>query len=180
MRFEISSLVRQVYPKLLRSVSYPKITLNVPIAQNQVKPLINIQLSDLVSSVKLQKFANEQLKPRLSAIKGVSNISVYGGSQYEWVITYNADALTALHLTEQNLRESIQRYFEREPLGRVILATGQTLRVPLDNSLSNRNLNYWSGIQLVNRNGRIIYLTDVVTITRQDTPQDNLVRYERF
>ncbi|ADB40425.1 efflux RND transporter permease subunit [Spirosoma linguale] len=175
LRFELAALVRQVYPKLPPDVSYPQISLNAPDEQSQTKPLLTLQLSGPSSTAELQRYANEQLKPRLAATEGVGSVAVFGGTQPEWVLTYNADALATLQLTENDLRVAVQHYFQREPLGKVVSATGQTLRIRLDNTVQN-GTNHWSQIPVANRAGRIIYLTDLVSVSRQEPPSDQFYR----
>ena len=175
LRFELAALVRQVYPRLPPTVSYPQISLNTPDEAGQARPLLTLQLSGPVPAAVLQRYANEQLKPRLAATEGIGSVAVYGGTQPEWVLTYNADALASLQLTEPLLREAIGRYFQREPLGQVVSATGQTLRVRLDNTAGD-GADFWSKIPVANRAGRLIYLTDVVSISRQEPPPEQFYR----
>lgn len=176
LRFELAALVRQVYPKLPSGVSYPQISLNAPDEQSEAKPLLTLQLSGPVSSATLQRYANEQIKPRLAAVSGIGSVAVFGGSQPEWVLTYDADALAALQLTEQNLRAAIAQYFQREPLGQVVSATGQTLRVRLANSRAGGAADHWARIPVANRAGRLVYLTDVAQVSKQEPPADRFYR----
>src|SRR5690606_32299809 len=66
-RFEIASLIRQVYPELPRQVSYPYISLNA--AGNKKQVLLSYTLSASASPIYIQKFAEEQILPELSKIK---------------------------------------------------------------------------------------------------------------
>ncbi|SOD83025.1 efflux RND transporter permease subunit [Spirosoma fluviale] len=175
LRFELAALVRQVYPRLPPSVEYPQISLNTPDEESRTKPLLTLQLSGPVSSASLQQYANEQLKPRLAGTEGIGSVAVFGGSRPEWVLTYNADALTTLQLTENDLRVAVTAYFAREPLGLLVSSTGQTLRVRLDNVPATQP-NVWAHIPVANRAGRIIYLTDLVSIARQEPPPDQFYR----
>ncbi|MFD2937762.1 efflux RND transporter permease subunit [Spirosoma flavum] len=172
VRFEVAALVRQVYPRLPREVSYPQISLNTPDEETQTKPLLTLQLSGSGSPGALQRFAEEQLKPRLSAVPDVGNVAVYGGTRQQWVLTYNADALISLQLTETDLRRAVEQYVRREPLGQVQTQTGQPLRV----SLANTQALAWGSIPVVNRAGRLVYLRDVVSISREEPPAGHFYR----
>ena len=167
-RFEVAALVRQVYPQLPRELSYPQLTLNSPDEQDRAKPLLTLQLSGPVSPGTLQRYADEQLKPRLAAVPDVGSVTVFGGTRPEWLLTYNADALTALQLTETDLRQAIQQHFRREPLGQVRQAGGQTLRVSLDNA--GLTTATWATIPVKNRAGRLVYLSDLVSVAREEPP----------
>ncbi|MBD2704729.1 efflux RND transporter permease subunit [Spirosoma sp. BT702] len=175
LRFELAALVRQLYPKLPPDVAYPQISLFSPDEQSQQKPLLTLQLSGPGSTADLQRYADEQLKPRLAATDGIGSITVYGGSRSEWLLTYDSEALATLQLGENDLRNSIEHYFQRESLGQLVGADGQTLRVRLDNSLANAT-DDWARIPVANRGGRLVYLTDLVSLARQEPPADQFYR----
>lgn len=174
-RFEVAALVRQVYPQLPRQLSYPQLSLNSPDEQERAKPLLTLQLSGPASPGTLLQFANEQLKPRLAAVPDVGSVAVYGGTRPEWVLTYNADALQALQLTETDLQRAIGQYFRREPLGQLRQINGQTLRVGLANAGTDE-VDTWRQIPVANRDGRIVYLSDLVQAARQEPPADQFYR----
>ncbi len=187
-RFEVAALIRQVYRQLPRQLTYPQISLNNPAEESRDKPLLTLQLSGPVSPGALQRYADEQLKPRLAAVAGVGNVAVFGGTRPEWVLTYDASALTALQLTENELITAIQEQFKREPLGQIRQGAGQTLRVSLGNSdlappfvlgeggpTGRLGRGTWH-IPVANRAGRVIYLTDLVQITRQEPPPTSFYR----
>ena len=168
-RFEVAALVRQVYAQLPRQLSYPQISLNNPDDQTSAKPLMTLQLSGPVPPGTLQRYADEQLKPRLASVPDVGSVAVFGGSRPEWVLTYDAEALRALQLTEPDLIEALQQYTKREPLGQVRQGAGQTIRVSLANAEPGVSVN-WAHIPVANRAGRLVYLSDLVRVTRQEPP----------
>ncbi|MVM33422.1 AcrB/AcrD/AcrF family protein [Spirosoma sp. HMF4905] len=173
-RFEVAALIRQVYPQLPHEVSYPELSLNSPREHERTKPLIILQLSGPDSPGTLQRYANEQIKPLLAAVSDVGNVSVYGGTRSEWLLTYNADVLPVLQLTEADLQRAITKYFQREPLGQLRQTTGRILRVGLDNTEVDANC--WRKIPVANRAGRIIYLSDLVSSVRQEPPANQFYR----
>ncbi|WP_375447898.1 efflux RND transporter permease subunit [uncultured Fibrella sp.] len=182
IRFELAQLVRQVYAKLPAQLTYPEITVNPSDEAQRTQrgfapPLLTMQLSGSASSGELQRYAEEQLKPRLAAVADVGSVVVYGGTRPEWVLTYNADALTALQLTKADLRRAVQQQFSRQPLGQLRQGNGQTLRVSLNNDPSTQsNVSVRWDFPVANRAGRLIRLSDLVTVSRQEPPTDQFYR----
>lgn|GEM_PF-2882737 len=89
LRFEVATLVRQLYPQLPKEVSYHIINLNSPDQETQQKPLMSLQFNGRASMSELKVYADEQLKPKLSQIEGIYTVNVYGGNKQEWVLTYD-------------------------------------------------------------------------------------------
>ncbi|OIN59490.1 efflux RND transporter permease subunit [Arsenicibacter rosenii] len=163
-RLEVAALLRQVYRQLPPDCSYPEISVNAPDDEaGSQKPLFVLQLSGPVAPAALQRFADEQLKPRLATTTGVATIRAFGGAQEEWLLTYDANQLNSLHLTEADLRQALQQHFRRESLGVWQNGNGQHIRVALNPVSANP-----FHIPVANRNGRLIYLTDLVAVSKQE------------
>lgn len=173
-RFEVAALLRQAYSKLPREVSYPQISLNTPDEEAQTQPLLTLQLSGPASPGDLQRYAEEQLKPRLAAVADVGRVAVFGGTRPQWFVEYDSDALATLQLTETDLRGAIERHFDRQPLGRLQQPGGQMVRVGL---LSPEQGGPWyENIPVANRAGRLVMLPDLVQVSRREPPADEFYR----
>ena len=70
VRFEVAMLIRQLYPKLPKDVSYPSIQLNSPQENTKQESFMTLQLSGNTEPTILNTYANEQLKPTLASIEG--------------------------------------------------------------------------------------------------------------
>jgi multidrug efflux pump subunit AcrB len=75
-RFEVATLIRQVYPELPEGVSYPYI--QVQIGDEDRRSLMVFTLNGSASPYFIQKYAEENLVSKLSLLRGVSDIEVYG------------------------------------------------------------------------------------------------------
>lgn len=171
-RFELAQLVRQVYSKLPHELTYPRIKLNKPDESQNILPLMTLQLSGSASTGTLQRYADEQLKPLLAVVDDVGSVAVYGGTRPEWVLTYNADALPLIQLTEADLRRAVQHHFRREPLGLLRHKEGSVVRVTLDKQPSAVRWDF----PVANRAGRVIRLNDLVTVSREEPAADQFYR----
>ena len=177
IRFELTALVRQIYPKLPSTVDYPQVSLNSSEEQSDANFLMTIQLSNpALTATQLQHYANDQIRPLLSTVDGISDVAIFGGNQTEWVFRYNTNVLINLQISENDIRQALQLYFQREPLGHIALVPGHTLRVRLDNSMDCSSADCWSHIPITKRNNRIIYLTDLVTVTHEESPTEQFYR----
>lgn len=173
IRFEVAMLIRQLYPKLPKEISYPNIQLNSPQENTKQESFITLQLSGNTESNTLSNYANEQLKPTLASIEGIYEINIYGSNGLEWIIEYQQSQLEALGIKEEDLVVAIQQNFKKESLGISQNASGNQINVILENQ--NTDLNQWK-IPVKNPDNRIIYLTDLAKLSQQERPISQFYR----
>jgi multidrug efflux pump subunit AcrB len=188
IRFEIATLVRQLYPQFPREVSYPTIGLNNPNDQDREKPLLTLQLNGNAAASTLQRYAEEQLAPRLAQVAGVYGVQAYGGNRTEYVVRYDLARTQALQVSEQNILTAIQNSLTARNLGVARLAGGQEVRVASPPSpLSEREgekytpqprggVIGWGAILIKRTTDRLVYLRDVATVSREEQPATNFYR----
>jgi len=117
-RFEAASIIRQLYPSLPQGVTFPVLSLNRPNNEKE-RPILTYSLQASANPAGIQQYAEEQLKPQLAQIDGVSRIIVYGAAPYEWMIEYDADKLQAVGLSPASIQQAVSRYFDMTSLGMV-------------------------------------------------------------
>lgn len=181
VRFEIATLIKQLYPRLPEQVSYPNFSTNTSGEEHQT--LISYTLNAPISTSQIQKYAEEHIVPVISRLDGINSVQVYGATPYEWEIRFNPNKCTVLGITAGDIAQAINTYHTENILGLTTERTvsGDTLqiRVLLVNtskelssadSPSKRNSNtvsgyeIWDNIPIANNNGRIIYLKDIATV----------------
>ena len=167
VRFEVAMLIRQLYPKLPKEISYPSIQLNSPQENTKQESFMTLQLSGNTEPTILNTYANEQLKPTLASIEGIYETNIYGGNGLEWIIEYQQSQLESLGIEEQDLVLAIQQNFKKESLGLSQNAAGNQINVILENQ--NTDLSQWK-FPIKKPNNRIIYLTDFAKIFQQERP----------
>lgn len=179
LRFEIATLIRRVYHKLPENVSYPLIS---PGASGQrSQPVLTYTLTGEGSAYEIQEYAHEHIEPRLSMIKGVQEIAVFGASSFEWEISINYDLCNNLGISVEEVEVSIQKYFERKEIGLVSTRGKDKPSMTLNSTLMQASepvqlqmrlslemyrpseLN-WHQIPVKNVEGRVIHLTDVSSV----------------
>ena len=165
VRFEVSTLVRQIYPSLPENVDYPNISVNRPEDEEKAETLINFTLSGPGSDSDMGAYAKEQIVPGLADIEGVYSVNVYGANEKRIDLVYDKQALDNIGLTINSIRSQIREYYQNNALGRSMetISNGQKLFVPV-------TLKGWDADQfnadkiLIKHNGRLFHLTDLAEV----------------
>ena len=136
---------------------------------------MTLQFSGDNETEALSKYLEEQIKPKLASIKGIYEVNIYGSNKLEWVITYEKKQLDILHIAEYELVDAIQKHFNQTSLGILKGANGKAINVILkglspDPSSGERGVKAEWKIPIKNLNGRIVYLTELATITKNERP----------
>ncbi|MDR1172614.1 MAG: efflux RND transporter permease subunit [Bacteroidales bacterium] len=165
VRFEVASAIRQLYPKLPEGVGFPTLSLNRP-NNEQEKALLVYSLQASANPAGIQQYAEEQIKPVLSQIEGVSRIAVYGASPYEWMIEYDAVQLQAIGLTPSSLQQAVKRHYNVEPLGMVQDVDDRGRKAWMQLTVGNADTRHirFEEIPLQSAQGRTVRLGDIATV----------------
>jgi multidrug efflux pump subunit AcrB len=151
-------LLRQLHKKLPDNVSYPRISIN-----NSTNDFFfcsyNI-LSDLDAS-EIEKFIENNIRPRLGAIKGIERIEIFGIKQLEYVLVYDLTKFKTLGISTSSVVSSLHSFFDQKNIG-VIIANNQANRLVITPKKVSNLFNVKTPIAL--DKNRIVYLKDVVDI----------------
>lgn len=181
IRFEIATLIKQLYPHLPEQVSYPSFSTNT--SGEGFQTLISYTLNAPIATSQIQKYAEEHIVPVISRLEGVNSVDVYGATPYEWEIRFNPNTCATLNITAENIAQAVNASHAENILG----LTGETtisgdtsqIRVLLVNNVQNttspespeqttdntvKGREMWDNIPIANRNGRIVYLKDIATV----------------
>lgn len=115
IRFEMANLIRQAYPKLPTGVSYPQLSAST--ASEGQSPILSYSVNSGKSSYYIKKYAEDHILPKLSQLKGVGRVDLFGAAPFEWVITYDADKLFQLQLSVDEVSEAINNHLRKNELG---------------------------------------------------------------
>ena len=115
-RFEVSTLIRQVWPQLPEGVSYPQISMRRSDDKSS-RPFITYTLNAPASPILIQQYAEENIKPVLGQLKGIYKVELNGATPMEWQLEYDSDQLSRLGITLQAVQRAINRHYEKEFLG---------------------------------------------------------------
>ncbi len=169
LRLEIASLIRQLYPKLPKGVSYPIISLNSSENESQ-KPLLTYSLYGPTNSFVLQNYAIEHIKKKLAFIPGIDKIIVYGGTGFEWQMTYVPEMLNNLGISPGEIKNAIYNYFYRESVGFITETSGKVNKTTdvISVKFGNSPVSAipWDSIPVKKTGSRILYLGSLTNIKK--------------
>ncbi|PKQ66534.1 hypothetical protein BZG01_10945 [Labilibaculum manganireducens] len=114
-RFEVATLIRQVYPQLPEGVSYPYI--QVKTGDEGRSSLLVYTLNGSASPHFIQKYAEENLVSYISLLQGVNAVEVYGANPFEWEVCYQAKKLRQLGMKIGEVQIAVSNYFKSKELG---------------------------------------------------------------
>ena len=169
-RFEASTIVRQSWPQLPDGLTYPILQVSRP-DDKEERAFLSYTLNAAATPVFIQRYAEEQIKPRLSSIKGIYRIDVKGATPMEWRLTYDNDQLVSLGITVEMIQQAIARYYNQEFLGTVNmqLADGdkEWIRLALVSEAPEDSFDA-SRITLNTGGGEVISLSKLIKVTREE------------
>lgn len=176
-RFEASTIIRQTWPSLPDGLSYPVLEMSRP-DDKEARPFMSYTLNAAATPIFIQRFAEDQIKPRLSGIPGIHRIDVSGATPMEWRLEYDSRQLATLGIGIPDIQKAISQYYQKEFLGtgnvETQLATSrkggqssQWIRLALVPENEKDGFNP-SLITVLNKDGKLIRLDQLLKVTRQE------------
>lgn len=184
-RFEASTIIRQTWPSLPDGLSYPVLEMSRP-DDKEVRPFMSYTLNAAATPIFIQRFAEDQIKPRLSGIPGIYCIDVSGATPMEWRLEYDSCQLATLGISIPDIQKAISQYYQKEFLGtgnvETQLATSckegqssQWIRLALVPENETDGFNP-SLITVLNKDGKLIRLDQLLKVTRQEEAPQSYYR----
>ena len=115
-RFEVSTLVRQLWPQLPEGVSYPLISTQRS-DDNASRPFMTYTLNAPATPNVIQRYGEEHIKPQLAALNGIYKVELSGATPMEWRIVYDNGQLERIGVGVQDILTAISERYGREFLG---------------------------------------------------------------
>ncbi|RHJ81224.1 efflux RND transporter permease subunit [Parabacteroides sp. AM08-6] len=177
-RFEASTIIRQTWPSLPKDLSYPSLQTSRP-DNRATRSFMSYTLNAAATPIFIQRFAENQIKPRLSNIQGISKINVSGATPMEWRLEYDSRQLTSLGISVNDIQSAINQYYQKEFLG-----TGNVqfenhlewIRLALIPEAGNNNMFDPTLITMSNKDGKLIRLDQLLKVTHQEEAPSSYYR----
>lgn len=176
-RFEASTIIRQTWPSLPDGLSYPILEMSRP-DDKEARPFMSYTLNAAATPIFIQRFAEDQIKPRLSGINGIYRIDVRGATPMEWRLEYDSRQLTVLNISIEDIQKAINQYYKKEFLGTGNIQFNndkQWIRLALFPEAGNEGFDP-TRITLANKDGKLIRLDQLLKVTRQEEAPQNYYR----
>ncbi|MBR5298395.1 MAG: efflux RND transporter permease subunit, partial [Parabacteroides sp.] len=186
-RFEASTIIRQTWSSLPEGVSYPILEMSRP-DNKEARPFMSYTINAAATPILIQRFAENQIKPRLSSIQGIYRIDVSGATPMEWQLEYDNNQLNALGIHISDIQNAISLYYQKEFLGTGNVemqllsqkrfnekSKTQWIRLALIPESSDESFNP-SLITVSNKEGKLIRLDQLLKVSRQEEAPQSYYR----
>jgi len=168
-RFEVASLIRDAHSRLPGRVSYPVIQMNMP-SNTSGSVILSYQVTGNEAPSYIFSIAEELLKPAIASVDGVYSVDIYGATPRAWELIYDQKVLSSTGVTPGRIRDAIRAYLSvREAGGGVdnLLSSGMQ-RTYLTMVGHRPDTVRWEDIPVTAGNGRVLMLSDLVTVKLRD------------
>lgn len=167
IRYEVATLVKQIYPRLPDGVSYPIVNINS--AQNELdKPIISYTISGEFSTAEINRLIIKYIENELLKLEGVNKINIYGSRPLSCEIIYDHHKLELHNISVPDIQLGINSYLKEYELGMAYLTNSDNLNTPDYTSvkLISRSDKFpeWDKILIKKTNNGAVFLTDVARI----------------
>lgn len=175
-RFEVSSIMRSLHPRLPAGVQLPQVSYRGDGGEND--PLLLVYtINGEGSSYALQEYVVKNIVPHISNLTNISRVDVSGAQVLEWEFSYDKDKLRLYGLSVYDLERAIQESMTRKELGQTtIKRAGKTETIHLSYSANTSDSLLWKDIVVAKSGGRLIYLTDIVSTQLKENEPDSYFR----
>lgn len=127
-RFDVASAIRNVYPSLPKSVTYPSISLAVNGGKSTTA--ITYLIKGSLPSQELSRFVVRNIQQPLSLLPGVDNVSVGGSTPFHWVVTFDADKAASLGIYAEDISNAFASRYCDHVLGLTEILSGEGRNAP--------------------------------------------------
>lgn len=166
-RFEVSTLIRQVWSQLPDGVSYPQISTQRSDDQSS-RPFMTYTLNAPATPIVIQRYGEEKIKPALAQIKGIYKVELSGATPMEWRLVYDNGTLERLNVSVDDIRQAIQEHYDKEFLGICqIDEKGEWIRLMRTSSGEEQRF-HPSEIQVKAGSGTLIPLDKLIHLTHRE------------
>ena len=168
-RFEVASVIRNLYPSLPSGVSYPDLSLNVSGGRSWTALSYDIRSS--LSTKQISDFIEDRMITPLSAVEGVEWVNLSGVTPYEWVVEFDSDKVRLYGIGADDISSAFRTAFAENIAG-MTQYDGKTCSV----RLRTLRPGDFGDIPVCKVSGRMIYIRDIARCSYQESEPDYYFR----
>ncbi|HCD88219.1 MAG TPA: multidrug transporter, partial [Algoriphagus sp.] len=173
-KFEVSSLIRQVYPQLDSRVTYPIVTQSEQARTDFKTPILTYSVNGPFASFEIKKITEDVIKPALTIFEEVEEVTIRGANDLQLYVTFDVQKLQAFGFSRGQLTSQINQAFGRNFPGSVLNNQGETLFVQVDRSL--KDLKQLENLRIGQVDGKDVFLRDVAKLTLEEEEANSYYR----
>ncbi|UZD22186.1 efflux RND transporter permease subunit [Algoriphagus halophytocola] len=174
-KFEVSAMIRQVYPQMDSRVGYPNVSQSNQERSDTKSPILIYSVNGPFASFEIKKITEDILKPALTRFEEVEEVAVRGAENLQLFVTYDIQKMQAFGVTRSELSSKLNRAFGLSFPGAVKNTEGKTLFVQVDRSL--RDKEQIENLVIAEGDGVEVRLKDVASLTLEEAEP---MRYYRI
>ncbi|MDP2235308.1 MAG: efflux RND transporter permease subunit [Bacteroidales bacterium] len=182
MRFEVSTIIRRVFPSLPTGIKYPSINLRRPTGETE-QALLIYTLHGSYPTWQLGSFAETFVSRQYGSIEGVDRAIVQGALPLEWVVLCNPVLMSRHGYTKQDINIAINEYFANNPVGYAIYDENSNEtkeegsgKYPIVIKSTRQSGFDWESIIIGRQNERIITLADIASVSLNEQKATSFFR----
>ncbi|GIV37710.1 MAG: multidrug efflux pump protein [Cyclobacteriaceae bacterium] len=172
-KFEVSSVIRQIYPRLNPLVSFPEVEQRTR-RSGQKNALLVYRINARLAPYRIHQVAEEILATNLRQINGVNEVTLSGAERLRLTIATNPMQLRQFNLTPESFRNQLTREFGTLFPGAVHTAAGEKFTVQFSHTLNS--VDELQNAPLSVGNGNIIPLKKLADVYLEEDPPRQLFR----
>ncbi|MFC3417139.1 efflux RND transporter permease subunit [Algoriphagus hitonicola] len=173
-RFEVLSLIRQIYPQLDSRLSYPTVSQSEQVRNTEKTPILTYSVNGPFAAFEIKKITEDVLKPALTRFEEVEEVTVRGATDLQLFITFDIQKLQSYGLTRGQLSSQINSAFGQNYPGAVLNNEGKMLFVKVDRSL--QDMDQLENLPITQVDGKDIFLRDVAKLTLEEAEASSYFR----
>ena len=135
-KFEVSSLIKQVYPNLNQNLSYPVIR-QASSSQKIASPILTYRINAPYAPFQIQKIANEVIKAKISLQEQIRDVVVTGAQPLQITIAFEQSRLAVFNLQKSDILSAINEAYSSSYLGNTLVNNQNRVFVKTANSLKD-------------------------------------------
>lgn len=178
VRFEVSTIIRQLWPQLPEGVSYPQIHASRS-DENASRPFMTYTLNAPATPILIQRYAEETIKPVLGQLKGIYKVDLTGATPMEWQLEYDNVQLEQLGIALTDIQTAISVHYDKEFMGGCTVETEADGRewIRLVRTFTDEGTVFRpSEIFLTTPEGKVVALDKLVKVTHVEAAPTSYYR----
>ena len=135
-KFEVSSLIRRLYPKLHPQLSYPIVEQRGR-EDDSKNALLVYQINSKLAPFQIKKLAKEIFVPSLSQLSGVRDVLVDGATDLQITVNYDYQKMQLYGISENGISKTIREEFSSAYPGSMSTQSGQKFLIKAEHAFQN-------------------------------------------
>lgn len=172
-KFEVTSLIRQIYPKLNDRVSFPAVAQRARSAKEK-NPLLIYRINARLAPYQIRQMAEEKLAVSLRQISGVNEVTVSGAERVRLIIAFRPNILQQYGISPGSLHRLLTQELGTIFPGSVYTAANEKFSVQLSHTIGS--LNDLENLPVNTTGGSVILLKNLASVYLEEEPPRQLFR----